>query len=233
MNKNILSLSTILSALILSACFDNGTSADDSSFNASKVCPVDGNNAYGEPNRGSFTDTRDGQVYKYTTIGNQVWMAQNLSYDDGSPCAEDPCSIKGREYDLKSMKTSCPAGWHLPTETEWRLLFDNVGGIDSAGYHLKVTSGWIPLNPGQLANGTDDCGFSLLPIPVKGAYQNHFISVDDPKVNDGYVALFWTGNPPEDDDYKTSGILFETQKVSPNILDYFYNDKLSVRCVKD
>ena len=29
---------------------------------------------------GSFTDSRDSQVYHYLTIGNQVWMAENLKY---------------------------------------------------------------------------------------------------------------------------------------------------------
>lgn len=33
---------------------------------------------------GSFTDGRDGKTYKLTTIGTQIWMAENLSYGDRS-----------------------------------------------------------------------------------------------------------------------------------------------------
>ena len=44
---------------------------------------MDGYNAYGMPNRGTFVDERDGQVYSYTTIGDQVWMLIAYALQDG------------------------------------------------------------------------------------------------------------------------------------------------------
>jgi len=52
----------------------------------------------------------------------------------------------------------CPAGWHIPTDAEWTILENAVGGEDVAGMALKSTSGW---NEG--GNGTDVYGFSALP----------------------------------------------------------------------
>jgi hypothetical protein len=67
-------ITTVLfSTVLLTACTDNNSSATEKpvdTFDASIVCPADGVNGYGEPNRGTFTDARDGQVYKYTTIAN-------------------------------------------------------------------------------------------------------------------------------------------------------------------
>lgn len=213
--------SVALFALLFSACSDDGSSAEYV-FDASVVCP--------ENMRGTFTDVRDGQVYKYTTIGNQVWMAENLNYDDGSWCAEDTCSLKGRIYGMQNALVACPTGWHLPSSDEWKELFNNVGSADSAGMRLKAAAGWTPMNPGQLSNGTDDCGFTLLPIPVSGIASNGLGG----KKNDGYVALLWTSNRASTNDYTMDGVVFETQALGARITTYYDEwDYLSIRCVRD
>lgn len=80
--------------LILTACiFDSDDDVEP--WDAEKVCPIEGNNIYGMPNRGTFTDERDGEVYRYTTIENQVWMAENLRYDAPySMCSSDTSFIR-------------------------------------------------------------------------------------------------------------------------------------------
>ena len=89
---------------------------------------------------GTFTDPRDGRVYKTVKIGDQVWMAENLNYgemttddklvpgkkwcydNDESNCEDG----YGGLYTWEVAKKSCPPGWHLPTNEEWEKLFEFV-----------------------------------------------------------------------------------------------------------
>jgi len=89
--RKILLLTILLS---LTACiFDDEEEVEP--WEAGKVCPAEGTNVYGMPNRGTFIDERDGEVYRYTTIGDQVWMAENLRYDAPySTCSNDTSFIR-------------------------------------------------------------------------------------------------------------------------------------------
>jgi uncharacterized protein (TIGR02145 family) len=128
----------------------------------------------------TFTDSRDGQEYKQTKIGDQCWMAENLNYDAGgdSWCYDNNssnCDTYGRLYDWAAVMQGasssssnpsgvqgvCPDGWHVPSDEEWTELenyVSNDGHYGSVGTALKSTSGWD-----DNGNGTDDYGFSGLP----------------------------------------------------------------------
>ena len=196
MNK-YLTCAIIFLSLVLQSCT---TDADDDSDNwdASVVCPETGTNSYGMPNRGTFTDERDGQVYKYTTIGNQVWMAENLKYDAeyseiitddygldkytrlmNDTCDSRECRINvlfdlfGRYYSLQMdgkynaprnqslIDSICPMGWHVPSESEWNVLVDNMGKKKAdAASRLKSSDNSFGVD---FQPGTDPCLFSSLP----------------------------------------------------------------------
>jgi uncharacterized protein (TIGR02145 family) len=112
---------------------------------------------------GTFTDSRDGKVYKTVKIGTQTWMAENLNYqtNSGSWCYENKinnCNKYGRLYDWKTATTVCPTGWKLPSNQEWERLVATAGGGFVACDKLKAKRGWD-----EGGNGTDDFGFSAMP----------------------------------------------------------------------
>jgi uncharacterized protein (TIGR02145 family) len=169
----------------------------------------------------TFTDPRDGRVYKIVRIGNQVWMAENLNYAaEGSKYYgnDSKNAVFGRLYDWKTAMNACPEGWHLPSNEEWDALINNVCGGYKAGKHLKAQYGWD--NNG---NGMDDYGFAALPGGL-GKSDGSFSYVS----SSGY---WWSAS-----EYNASNAYYVVMDYSHELVfsdDYDKTGLLSVRCVKD
>jgi len=172
----------------------------------------------------TFTDQRDGRVYRTVKIGKQVWMAENLAYDaKGSKCyANNESNVNkyGRLYDWNTAMKICPSGWHLPSKKEWQTLVDFVGGVKIAGEKLKATSGWDDFK-GSSGNGTDDFDFSALPGGI-GIFDGSFRWV-------GINGVWWSSSGQASEAYfllMDRGYGIAGEFADKSIL-------LSVRCVQD
>jgi len=116
---------------------------------------------------GTFTDSRDGQIYKTISFENietgttVVWLAQNLNYKVEDSYAYDDDENNRDElgllYTWEAAKKACPKGWHLPSDSEWSVLVSEFGGADKAGEALKSIEGW-----NEDGNGTNSSGFNAL-----------------------------------------------------------------------
>jgi len=163
---------------------------------------------------GSFTDSRDGQTYKTVKIGNQVWMAENLNYNAGSGswCYDENssnCNKYGRLYDWEAAKKACPAGWHLPSKSEFETLLNNYGSEGSNAYNALIPSG--------------SSGFSVL----FGGWRNFSGNF----YNIGYYGFFWSSSPFDSNYawrlYVTSNFKNTNMNSSSRSVGF------SVRCLQD
>ncbi|HAQ20230.1 MAG TPA: hypothetical protein DCR40_13525 [Prolixibacteraceae bacterium] len=72
-------------------------------------------------------------------------------------------NVYGALYNGYTIITSklCPCGWHLPSDAEWSVLTDYLGGEGVAGGKLKERgySHWVAPNTGA----TNETGFNALP----------------------------------------------------------------------
>ena len=111
-----------------------------------------------------------------------------------------------------------PAGFHVPSDAEWTVLTEYLGGEYVAGEKLKSTSGWA--NGG---NGDNSSGFNGLPggdCSDLGYFSNSTVY--------GY---FWSSS-----EYNTNNAWYRFLNYDYTIVDRYFNNKyngLSVRCLRD
>lgn len=160
-----------------------------------------------------------GRLYTWAAAIDSVRLATDT--ENPQTCGDASgmnCKISGTIQGL------CPDGWHLPNEMEWDTLFTTVGGYVMADNYemadkiLKLQRGWD-----RNHNGTDDFGFSALPVGRYDANEMSFYW-------DGGYTGFWS----------STQLINGVRYIFLDFRDYVFlgcndSDLLghSVRCLKD
>jgi len=186
---------------------------------------------------GYVTDARDGHVYRTVKMGDKFWTAQNANFaTDSSWCYAKTaanCNTYGRLYqwhaamgvtsffdvnawggDTTSQQGACPAGWHVPTYTEWKALL-SVTTESRAGTLLKSTSLW------STSPGLDSLGFKIVA-------SGYWVLPSAAFSQQGGYADFWSSTEMGDSD-ASYFYFYSTASSTYDIRDKRYG--YALRCV--
>jgi uncharacterized protein (TIGR02145 family) len=139
-------------------------------------------------------------------------------------------SVYGLYYNWNAVKDSrniCPEGWHVPTDQEWTILTDYLGGLKVAGGKMK-TKGTIEDGTGLWLGpnvATNSSGFSVLPAAGKTGNGSYWTI--------GHDGYFWTSTEASGETAwirMFMGFTSEMYRLSDNGLKYY---GYPVRCIKD
>jgi uncharacterized protein (TIGR02145 family) len=176
----------------------------------------------------------DGNYYNTVQIGTQVWMSENLKttrYRGGESASwryynNDATNnnLFGKLYDgwtALDIKGICPTGWHVPSDSEWTILTNYLGGSNVAGGKMKSvgTAYWNSPNTGA----TDESGFAALP----GGFHNHIVAFN-------YInsqAYFWSSSG-----LAANTAWFRVLDFNTGIISRYGDNNgfgLSIRCIKN
>ena len=214
--------------------------------------------------KGKITDF-EGNVYGTVKIGNQWWMTDNLKatkYNNGDQIGstvpnslsiadatspkynwaymgnESYAAIYGRLYTWYAAADSrnvCPAGWHVPSDVDWKVLDDYVNsgafgaivGANSSAKALASITGWVLYgitgNPGQDMASNNKSGFSAMP----GGYRQPAGTYSSA----GLGAYYWSTTADIPLLASCRLVYFDLSTLQER--NYTKDTGVSVRCVKD
>ena len=179
-------------------------------------------------------------------IGKQIWTTKNLNvsrYRNGDPIPQvtDPTqwynlntgawcyyahqtdlgAVYGKLYNWYAVNDSrglAPVGYHLPSDAEWSILTDYLGGENIAGVALKATTGW----QSYFTEVNNFFGFTALPggFCVDG---QHFGFIQE-------YGFWWSSTSDFQNGWKRVLFFNQTRIERSRSLK---NGGLSVRCIKN
>ncbi|WP_316811676.1 FISUMP domain-containing protein [Pedobacter heparinus] len=188
----------------------------------------------------------EGNSYKTIKIGTQTWMMENLKtthYRNGDPipnladqtawtsdlsggyCTYSNSLENGATYGklynwyaVHNPKGLAPTGWHIPSDAEWAILYNYIGGTRESGKKIQDTN---PVHWSNYVIATNETKFSGLPGGNRnsnGIFEN--LSWD---------GIWWT-------DTSNNNLSVGYDLYVKGYIERIERDKkygFSVRCVKD
>ncbi len=209
---------------------------------------------------GTITDI-DGNVYQTVQIGTQIWMTSDLKtkrYNNGDQITNvtsasswtgltngaycyfnnqsgnfNTYGLLYNQYAVLDSRKICPAGWHVPTDDEWKTMEMYLGmsqaqanlsyserGTNQGGKLKETgTAHWLSPNTGA----TNETGFTAVPGGWRGPTDGTF-----PQPTAATQGSFWWTS--------TSGIYRAVHCYNATIWrnsNYSRNAGFSVRCIRD
>jgi uncharacterized protein (TIGR02145 family) len=216
--------------------------------------PPPGNKDTGQA-ANTLTD-QAGNTYRTVSIGDQVWMAENLNVDrfrngDVIPEvktaeewkkageAQQPawCYYDNRRvqdaplgsnlgklynwYAVADTRGLCPTGWHVPSDDDWTMLTNYLGGAETAGLKMKSSYGWK-----DNGNGSNNSGFNGLPGGYRSYANGYFSGV-------GNLGYWWSSTEFNTVSAWTRDLYYLNGDGSADRDDNPKGDGFSVRCLRD
>lgn len=196
----------------------------------------------------------DGNIYATVTIGTQTWLAENLKsthYADGTTIEgvydyENNASMGtsyGKLYTWEAamrgaaatgnspsgVQGVCPAGWHLPSTSEWETLTNYVSshyevGGSLIGRKLKETGTTFWFED----NGNNDTGFS-----ARGAGIMFMDGEEIAFKNIKEIAYFWSATQRNNIENEAMRFILYDSGIASTSAGTLKSSGISVRCIKN
>ena len=144
----------------------------------------------------------------------------------------DPSNNKkyGKLYNIAALwdaRELAPDGWHIPSESEWMVLINHLGGDSLAADKLKSLEGWNCGSDDTKCNGSNSSGFSAMASGSMGYKGRYFLGK-------GFEAAWWTSSTDETNPLQAEQSVVVLGRVAITVNKYEpYMSGLSVRCIKN
>lgn len=189
----------------------------------------------------------DGNSYSSVTIGAQEWMTENLKvtnyrngdaipnvsnsalwgilttgawcYYNNDPQFNNPYGKLYNWYAVNDPRGLAPAGWHIPSDAEWTVLVNYLGGSSAAGAKLKESGSIHWQQPDSSSNSS-----CFTALPGGNCNPSSFIYIN-------YYGFWWSSS-----DAGSAGAWFFDINHNNSFTDRGTGPKTdgySIRCIKN